>query len=243
VTPPIRVLVVDDEPAILHAVQTVLETQGYAVSVASTGERALARAAAEAPELVILDLGLPGIDGMDVIRQLRSFAPRLPILILSAHGDDASKVRALDLGADDYVSKPFSVQELLARIRTALRHGQQAAPLEASHIERGDVTLDLIAHQASCRGVALRLTPTQFDLLACFCRHANRVLTHRMLLAEAWGDPDAADSTNVRMFVSQLRRRLAAAAGHRRHIETDPGVGYRFVPQVVAEEAPPDRSP
>jgi two-component system KDP operon response regulator KdpE len=234
----VRVLLVDDEPSILRALQTVLEAHGYETSAVATGERAVARVASDSPQLVVLDLGLPDIDGTEVIRRIRSFQPRTPILVLSAHGDDASKVAALDAGADDFVSKPFSIPELLARVRTALRHGALAAPAEASRLERGDVVVDLIAREATCAGRPLTLTRTQFDLLACLARHPNRVLTHRALLAEVWNDPDATDSANVRMFVSQLRRHLAGAAGHTRHIATEPGVGYRFVPQSGDEPSP-----
>ena len=230
-THPSTILVVDDEPAILRALHTVLAAHGYETIEAQTGERAVARVASSAPDLVILDLGLPGIDGLEVIRQVRSFDASTPILVLSAHGDDASKVAALDAGADDYVPKPFSLPELLARVRTALRHAARTAPLEASRIERGDIAIDLVEHEARCAGIALPLTRTQFDLLVCFCRHPNRVLTHRALLAEVWDDPNATGTANVRMFVSQLRRQIALVAGHAGHIITEPGIGYRFVPQ------------
>jgi two-component system KDP operon response regulator KdpE len=229
VTARTRILLVDDEPAILRAVGSVLDAHGYETLAAQTGERAIARISSDQPGLVMLDLGLPDMTGVDVIRRVRSFEPTTPIIVLSAHGDDASKVAALDAGADDYISKPFSIPELLARVRTALRHAQRIAPGDAARLERGDVVVDLIAHTATCAGQLLALTPTQFDLLTCFCRHADRVLTQRMLMAEVWDDPDATGSANVRMFVSQLRRELAAAAGHAHHIVTEPGVGYRFV--------------
>ena len=225
-----RILVVDDEPTILRALQTSLESQGYTVSGVTTGEQAVARAASEMPDLMLLDLGLPKIDGFEVIRRIRTFAPALPIVVVSAHGDDASKVRALDWGADDYVSKPFSVPELLARVRTALRHGDRSAPLEATVIERGAIRIDLLRREASVRDRLLTLTPTQFDLLVCFARHPNRVLTHRMIATEVWGEPDAAESTNIRVFVSQLRRRLDLGVKPSQ-IATEPGVGYRFVPR------------
>jgi two-component system KDP operon response regulator KdpE len=179
---------------------------------------------------VLLDLGLPGIDGFEVIRRVRTFAPTLPIVVVSAHGDDASKVRALDHGADDYVSKPFSVPELLARVRAALRHGERAAPLEATVIERGAITIDLLRREAQVGDRPLTLTPTQFDLLVCFARHPGRVLTHRMIATEVWGEPDAAESTNIRVFVSQLRRRLDPGTTPSQ-IVTEAGVGYRFVPR------------
>ena len=204
-----RILLVDDEPTILRALQTSLESQGYTVSGVTTGEQAVAKTAAATPDLVLLDLGLPGIDGIEVLKRIRAFAPTLPIVVVSAHGDDVSKVRALDLGADDYISKPFSVPELLARVRTALRHGERSAPLEATIVERGSVRI---------------------DLLVCFARHPNRVLTHRMIASEVWGEPDAAEATNIRVFVSQLRRRLDPGRASSQ-IVTEPGVGYRFVPR------------
>ncbi len=223
-----QILLVDDEPAILRALRHALEVHGYTIHAAMTGEQAVARVADLDPDLVILDLGLPGIDGLEVIRRVRAFAPHVPILVLSAHGDDDSKVRALDLGADDYVAKPFSMRELLARVRTALRHGDRTAPLEASVIERGDLTVDLVRRSVTVGGRPVSLTKTQFDLLVCFARHPNRVLTHRMLATEVWGDTDGAETTNIRVFVSQLRQRLES--GRPTRIVTEPGVGYRFVP-------------
>ncbi len=226
----VKILLVDDEPTILRALQTVLESHDYTVSAVTTGEQAVARTASLAPDLVLLDLGLPGIDGFEVIGRIRTFAPTLPIVVVSAHGDDASKVRALDRGADDYVSKPFSVPELLARVRAALRHGERAAPLEATVIERGAITIDLLRREAQTGDRPLSLTPTQFDLLVCFARHPGRVLTHRMIATEVWGEPDAAESTNIRVFVSQLRRRLDPGS-EPSQIVTEAGVGYRFVPR------------
>jgi two-component system, OmpR family, KDP operon response regulator KdpE len=227
------ILIVDDEPAILRALRIALESQGYTVHAVTTGEQAVARVADLELDLVILDLGLPGIDGLEVIRRVRAFQPHVPILVLSAHGDDDSKVAALDLGADDYVSKPFSTRELLARVRAALRHGERIAPLEATIVERGDITIDLARREATLSGEQLDLTRTQFDLLVCFARHPDRVLTHRMLATEVWGDPDAADAANIRVFISQLRRKLEPNRRPTR-IVTEPGVGYRFVPQGVA---------
>jgi two-component system KDP operon response regulator KdpE len=225
-----RILLVDDEPTILRALQVSLESQGYTVAGVTSGEQAVARTAQLPPDLVLLDLGLPGIDGIEVLKRIRAFAPTLPVVVVSAHGDDASKVRALDLGADDYVSKPFSVPELLARVRTALRHGERSAPLEATVIQRGPVAIDLLKREASVGDRVLALTPTQFDLLVCFARHPNRVLTHRMIASEVWGDADAAEATNIRVFVSQLRRRLDPDHAPSQ-IVTEPGVGYRFVPR------------
>jgi len=221
------ILLVDDEPAILRALAVALEAHGYATQSVMNGEQAVARAAALEPDLVVLDLGLPGIDGIEVIRQIRAFQPYTPIIVLSAHGDDRSKVAALDHGADDYVAKPFSLPELLARVRTALRHGQRLQPLEAAIIERGDLRIDLVRREVVIADTTITLTRTQFDLLVCFARHAGRVLTHRMLAAEVWGDPDGADIETVRVHVSQLRRRIEPDARPTR-ILTEPGVGYRL---------------
>jgi two-component system KDP operon response regulator KdpE len=224
------ILLVDDEPTILRALQVTLESQGYRVSGVTTGEQAVTTTAATPPDLILLDLGLPGMDGVETLRRIRLFAPTLPVVVVSAHGDDATKVRALDLGADDYVAKPFSVPELLARVRTALRHGQRVTTREETVLERGSLRIDLLQRQASIGDHALTLTPTQFELLVCFARHTNRVLTHRMIASEVWGEPDAAESTNIRMFVSQLRRRIDRGVSPSQ-IVTESGVGYRFVPR------------
>jgi two-component system KDP operon response regulator KdpE len=226
------ILLVDDEPTILRGLQVSLESQGYTVAGVTTGEQAVARTATTPPDLVLLDLGLPGIDGVEVLRRIRTFAPTLPIVVVSAHGDDATKVRALDFGADDYVSKPFSVPELLARVRTALRHGERVTPLESTVLREGAFRIDLLQREASVGERRLGLTPTQFDLLVCFARHPNRVLTYRMIASEVWGEPDAAESTNIRMFVSQLRRRIDLGATPSQ-IVTESGIGYRFVPRCA----------
>jgi two-component system KDP operon response regulator KdpE len=228
----VRILVCDDEPTVLRALSVALESHGYLVTAAESGEQAIARAAAEPPDLVLLDLGLPGIDGRETIRRLRAFLPATPVIILSAWSESETKVEALDLGADDYIEKPFVMPELLARIRVAVRHLQRGAgaTAESSRLERGDITLDLAARRVSVRGKAVQLTRTQFDLLATFARHPGRVLTHRALVTEVWGDPDATDASNLRMFISQLRRTIERDPGHPERIETAAGIGYRFVP-------------
>ncbi len=212
------ILVVDDEPTVLRALRVALEAQHYVVSAVLTGEDALARITNAAFDLVLLDLGLPGMNGFDVIRRVRVLFPTLPIIVLSAQGEDAAKVEALDLGADDYVAKPFSVRELLARVRVALRHG-----------DPGPIRLDLAEHSATVRGELVSLTPTQFTLLACFLRHPGRLLTHRAIVAEVWGDPDAAAADNLRVQISQLRRRIEEDPRHPALIVTEPGLGYRFL--------------
>ena len=227
-----RILVCDDEPAVLRALSVALESHGYVVTPTATGEQAIARAASEPPDVVLLDLGLPGIDGRETIRRLRTFLLDVPIIVLSAWGEDETKVEALDLGADDYIEKPFAMPELLARIRVAIRHLQRSsgASVESSRLERGDIVLDLLERRLFVRGVEVQATRTQFDLLATFARHPGRVLTHRALVSEVWGDPDAADPSNLRVFISQLRRLVEPDPGHPTRIETAAGVGYRFLP-------------
>ncbi len=226
-----RILLVDDEPAVLRALSVALDANGYDVAAATTGEIAVRKAANAAADVVLLDLGLPGIDGLEVIRRLRAFLPTTPIVVVSAWGDDETKVAALDLGADDYVTKPFALPEVLARVRVALRHRQHLSGRdeEAAVLRRGPLELDLLRRRVSVGDEEVVLTPTQFDLLACFARHPGRVLTHRAIVAEVWGDPDAADAQNLRVQVSQLRRRIEAPAGAPRLIRTDVGVGYRLV--------------
>ena len=165
-----------------------------------------------------------------MISRVRVLFPTLPIIVLSAQGEDAAKVEALDLGADDYVAKPFSVRELLARVRVALRHGDPAAArAESNWLERGAVRLDLAEHTATVRGELVSLTRTQFALLACFLRHPGRLLTHRAIVAEVWGEPDAAAADNLRVQISQLRRRIEEDPRHPALIVTEPGLGYRFL--------------
>jgi two-component system KDP operon response regulator KdpE len=201
------------------------------VTAVLSGEDALSRITNGAFDLVLLDLGLPGISGFDVIQRVRLLFPTLPIIVLSAQGEDAAKVEALDLGADDYVAKPFSVRELLARVRVALRHADSAtgALAESSWLERGSVRLDLAEYTATVRGEVVSLTRTQFALLACFLRHPGRLLTHRAIVAEVWGDPDAAAADNLRVQISQLRRRIEEDPRHPALIVTEPGLGYRFL--------------
>jgi two-component system KDP operon response regulator KdpE len=225
------ILVVDDEPTVLRALRVALEAQDYLVTAVLSGEDALARITNGAFDLVLLDLGLPGMSGFDVITRVRVLFPALSIIVLSAQGDDAPKVEALDLGADDYVSKPFSVRELLARVRVALRHADSAAGAraESNWLERGSIRLDLAEHSATVRGEVVSLTRTQFALLACFLRHPGRLLTHRAIVTEVWGDPDAAAADNLRVQISQLRRRIEEDPRHPALIVTEPGLGYRFL--------------
>jgi two-component system KDP operon response regulator KdpE len=227
-----RILLVDDEPTVLRALRVALEAQDYLVTAVLSGEDALSRITNGAFDLVLLDLGLPGMSGFEVIQRVRVLFPALPIIVLSAQGEDAAKVEALDLGADDYVGKPFSVRELLARVRVALRHADSAAgaQAESSWLERGSIRLDLAEHSATVRDEVVSLTRTQFALLACFLRHPGRLLTHRAIVAEVWGDPDAAAADNLRVQISQLRRRIEEDPRHPALIVTEPGLGYRFLP-------------
>jgi two-component system KDP operon response regulator KdpE len=227
-------LVVDDEPAILRALTVALEAHQYEVRAVLDGRKAVASVAAGGVDLVVLDLGLPDISGLEVIAQVRAFAPDVPIVVLSAWEDAAARVAALDLGADDYVGKPFSMPELMARIRVGLRHAQRVragdARSEGAVLRRGELVVDTHQRTVTVRGEPVELTRTQFKLLTLFARHPNRVLTHAMIKREVWGDADAAGAENLRVVVSQLRRRIEIEPTTPRLLRTDLGVGYRFVP-------------
>ena len=220
-----RVLVVDDEPQILRALQTTLRGAGYEVDVAATGEEALTKAAVRPPEAVILDLVLPDLSGVEVCRELRGWS-QAPILILSAVGEEGEKVAALDAGADDYVTKPFGVEELLARLRAALR---RAGPNGEPTIDVGDLRIDLEKHAVSRGGEPLRLTPHEFGMLRLFARNEGKLLTHRTILREVWGPAYEVESHYLHVYVSQLRRKIEPDPTRPRYILTEPGAGYRFV--------------
>jgi two-component system KDP operon response regulator KdpE len=197
------------------------------VHVAKTGELALNRIERDPPAVVLLDLRLPGIDGIEVCRRLRSWTA-VPIVVLTAEGSDESKVLALDEGADDYITKPFSMPELLARIRVALRHSQaRGADMDESVLQVGDLQVDLPHHQVTVAGQPVDLTPKEFQFLALLARHPGRVLLHRVILQEVWG-PEATDTQYLRVYAGQLRRKLDENPKHPRLI-TEPGVGYRLV--------------
>ncbi len=220
-----RILVVDDEPQILHALQTTLRGAGYEVEAVATGEAALARAAAHPPEAVILDLVLPDRSGIEVCRELRSWS-KSPILILSAVGEEAQKVAALDAGADDYVTKPFGVEELLARLRAALR---RAGPIGEPTVTVGDIAIDLEKHTVSRAGEPVHLTPHEFAMLRFFVENEGKLLTHRMILRAVWGPAYQTESNYLHVYVSHLRRKLEGDPTRPRYIVTEPGAGYRFV--------------
>jgi two-component system KDP operon response regulator KdpE len=220
-----RVLVVDDEPQILRALQTALRGAGYDVEGAATGGEALTRAAARPPEAVILDLVLPDRSGVEVCRELRGWS-RAPILILSAVGEEREKVAALDAGADDYVTKPFGVDELLARLRAALR---RAGPTGEPAVDVGDLHIDFEKHAVTREGRPVRLTPHEFAMLALFARNEGKLLTHRTILREVWGPAYQVESHYLHVYVSQLRRKIEPEPTRPRYILTEPGAGYRFV--------------
>ena len=220
-----RVLVVDDEPQIVRALRTSLEATGYDVDVAATGEQAVAAAAMRPPDAVILDLVLPDRSGFDVCRELRGWS-KAAILVLSAVGDEGEKVAALDAGADDYVTKPFGIDELLARLRALMR---RAAPSTAPVVELGDVVVDLERRLVTLRGDPVALTPTEFDLLRLFVRNEGKLLTHPTILREVWGPAYGDESHYLHVYVSQLRQKLEADPTRPRLLLTEPGAGYRLV--------------
>jgi len=222
-----RVLVVDDEPQIRRALLVNLRARGYEVDAAASGEEALQRAAAHLPDLVVLDLGLPGIDGVEVIRGLRGWTT-VPIVVLSVRDQERDKVAALDAGADDYVTKPFGIGELLARLRAALR---RAAPIDGEEpaiVETGDFTLDLAAKRALKGDKEVRLTPTEWHLVEVLVRHPGRLVGQRQLLQEVWGPQYETETNYLRVFMAQVRRKLEPDSAHPRYFITEPGMGYRF---------------
>jgi two-component system KDP operon response regulator KdpE len=220
-----RILAVDDEPEILRALETILRGAGYQVETAASGERALAQATLQPPDAVLLDLVLPDRTGIDVCRELRTWS-RAPILILSVVGEEQEKVEALDAGADDYVTKPFGVDELLARLRAALR---RAGPPAGPVLEIGELTIDLDKNAVFKNGASLQLTPLEFKLLSLFARHEGRLLTHGMILREVWGLAYQAEPHYVHVYVSRLRHKIEADPAHPRYLLTESSAGYRLV--------------
>jgi two-component system KDP operon response regulator KdpE len=221
------VLVVEDDPAVAEVLCTSLRGRGYRVEVAETGAGALDAASELEPDVVVLDLGLPDIDGIDVCRHLRRWTA-MPIVVLSADGDELRKVTALDEGADDYVTKPFSMSELHARLRVALRHRDAAASTDAGSIEVGDLQIDPVAHTALVAGSPVRLTRKEFALLTLLARNCGRVLTHSTLLARVWDTTDQRRTDTLRVHVAGLRKKLGDGPGRPRLV-SEPGVGYRML--------------
>jgi len=223
------VLVVEDEPPVRRFLRAALQSHGYRLVEASTILEAEQLAPGHNPDLFLLDLGLPDGDGIDLARRLREWT-RAPIIVLSARGQEEDKVRALDAGADDYLTKPFGVNELLARMRVALRHAS-AAPGAEPVFEAGPLRVDLARREVTVGGQEARLTPTEFRLLALLARHAGKVLTHRQILKEVWG-PAATEVHYVRVHMAELRKKLEAEPARPRLLVTEPGVGYRLRDRV-----------
>jgi len=223
-TPAPKILVVDDEPPIRKLLRMGLSSQGYDVLEASDGKSAL-ELLAKKPALVILDLGLPDIDGHDLLRRIRLREEALPIIVLSSRGDEAGKVAALDLGADDYVTKPFGMDELFARIRAAMRHQLQEHG-ERPLFQVGDLRVDLVRRIVKVGDKEVRLSPKEYDLLRLLVQHAGKVLTHRFLIQELWNEP--ADPQYLRVYVRQLRRKIEADPERPQYVMTELGVGYRL---------------
>ena len=221
-----QVLVVDDEPAILRFLTPALEANGYEITSAGSVAEAIKRIAAHPPDIVLLDLGLPDGDGKDVIRRARAWSD-VPIVVLSARDREAEKIDALDLGADDYVNKPFNVGELLARMRAALRHRMQRKA-EIPVLRVGDLEVDAVRHRAMRAGEELKLTPKEFELLSFLAKHAGRVVTHKQILTAVWGPAHTEDTQYLRVYVGQLRQKVEEHADDPRIILTEPGIGYRI---------------
>ena len=222
----IKVLVVDDEAAILRFLKPALEANGYEMNSAGGMAEATKRIAAESPDIVLLDLGLPDGDGKDVLRRAREWSD-VPIIVLSARDRETEKIEALDLGADDYVNKPFNVGELLARMRTALRHRMQRKA-EVPLLKVGGIEVDSVRHRATRADVEIKLTPKEFELLSFLAKHAGRVITHKQILAAVWGPAHTEDTQYLRVYVGQLRPKVEAHADDPRIILTEPGIGYRI---------------
>ncbi len=222
-----HVLVIDDEPQILRALRAILSAH-FNVTTASRGEEGLTLAAANPPDVVILDLGLPDIDGIEVCARLREWT-QVPIIVLSVRDAEHDKVAALDRGADDYLTKPFGIEELLARIRVALRHSTQAQGSKEVVITAGPLTIDLARHVVTRDGAEVKLTATEFKLLAYLAANAGRVLTHQNILTHVWGEAEADDVEYLRVYMRQLRKKLEEDPKQPRYLTTESGVGYRFM--------------
>lgn len=221
-----HILIIEDEQPIRRFLRASLTSEGYRISEAASGQEGLQLASSLPPDLVILDLGLPDLDGQEVLRQLREWYTA-PIIVLSARDQEPQKIMALDRGADDYVTKPFGMGELLARMRTAMRHAHRTGP-ESTSIEVGELRVDLAARLVYRCGEEVHLTPLEYKLLVTLLRHAGKVLTHRFLLREVWGPQDAQESHYLRVFVASLRRKLEDDPARPRYILTEQGVGYRM---------------
>jgi len=220
------ILVVDDEPQILRVMRASLPARGYEVRTAPGGDEALDEIRKEAPDLIVLDLVMPKMSGLDVCRRVREFS-QVPIIVLSAKGSESDKIAALDLGADDYVTKPFSLDELLARVRAVLRRSPAAEANEAV-LKVGDLTIDVDERRVTVAGAEVKLTPKEFDVLKYLVRNAGKVVTHRALLQAVWGSESSEQTEYLRVFINQLRRKIEPDPQRPRYILTEPWVGYRF---------------
>jgi two-component system, OmpR family, KDP operon response regulator KdpE len=221
-----RVLVVDDEPAILRFLKPALEANSYEIETAGTVADATKLIASKSPDIVVLDLGLPDGDGKDVIRRVREWSD-VPIIILSARDREIEKIEALDLGADDFVNKPFGVGELLARMRTALRHHMQRKA-ETPVLNVSDLKIDSVRHQVSRAGEEVKLTPKEFELLSFLARHAGKVLTHKQILTAVWGPAHTEDTQYLRVYIGHIRQKVEQNPDDPKIITTEPGIGYRI---------------
>ncbi len=221
------IVLIEDEPQIRRFLRATLVSQGYRLFEATTGEDGLVEAATRQPDVVVLDLGLPDIDGIEVIRRLREWT-QIPIIILSARGQERDKIAALDAGADDYVTKPFGVGELVARLRVALRHAAGSGETGEPTFTLGGLRVDQLKRQVYVDGKEVHLTPIEYRLLTTLVRHAGKVLTHRQLLKEVWGPSYSEQSHYLRVYMTQLRRKLEADPARPRYLLTEPGVGYRL---------------
>jgi len=223
-----HVLVIDDEPQILRALRTILQAKHFKVTLASTGEEGLALAAAQLPDVIILDLSLPDMDGFEVCERLREWT-QVPIIILSVRDSERDKVLALDKGADDYLTKPFGIEELMARIRVALKHSAQAKGQKETIITAGPISIDLARHIITRNGEEVKLTATEFKMMAYLANNADRVLVHQSILTHVWGEADADHTEYLRVYIGQLRKKLEANPEEPHYLVTEPGIGYRFV--------------
>ena len=222
-----RILVVEDDPAVRNLVTTALDLHGYDVERAETGELAVMEAASRNPDLIMLDLGLPDIDGVEVISKIRGWSA-VPIIVISARTEDSDKIGALDAGADDYLTKPFSVEELLARVRASLRRSGMAGAGESSTFDNGPLHIDFAAGCATLAGEELQLTPTEYKLLALLAKNVGKVLTHTFITHEIWGTSWDSDIASLRVFMRTLRKKVEADPAHPQLIQTHVGVGYRM---------------
>jgi two-component system, OmpR family, KDP operon response regulator KdpE len=221
------ILLIDDEPQILRALKTILVANRFRILSATNGEQGIALAVAQPPDVIILDLTLPDMDGILVCEQIRGWS-RVPIIVLSVRDNEKDKVAALDKGADDYLTKPFGIEELLARIRVALRHSEQSIGNKQSVIKAGSVTIDLARHVVMRSGEEIRVTATEFKFLAYLAAHADRVLTHQAILVHVWGFAEMDHVEYLRVYIGQLRKKLEINPDEPQILVTEPGVGYRF---------------